>query len=112
MAEKLHENEDKIEGLIRGLKEELGMEIDRSQITFYNKERFEDNGDYPGIHSFHNGFGYLVTINDSQFKPEYIEHQSDKDIYFKWRKMEKRLAGHYPLPLGRDTAFEKRKPNI
>jgi len=112
MAEKLHDGESHSDGLIRGLKEELGMEIDKSQIAFYNKEKFEDNTDYPGIHSFHNGYSYMVTINDSQFKKEYIEHQSDKDIYFKWRKMEKKLAGYYPIPLGGDTAFEKRKPNI
>jgi len=85
MAEKFKFNEDPKEALIRGMKEELDIDVDESQFVEYNKVYFPSDGDYPGLESFHTGFGFLVTLNDEQYDSDgYIEHQSDKDIYFKW----------------------------
>jgi hypothetical protein len=111
MAEKFKSGENPINSLIRGMEEELGIKLKDNQFTYYNKDRFENNGDYPGIHSFHNGYFYLITLTDSQFNPEgYVEKQSDKTIYFVWRKVEPKIAGYYPLPLGSDkVVFEKMK---
>ena len=87
MAEKFKFGEDHEEALIRGMEEELGIVVNGNQCFFYNKLRFQDNGDFPGLESYHNGYSYLVLLNEEQYKEEgYIEHQSDKDIYFTWRK--------------------------
>jgi len=87
MAEKFKFGEDHEEALIRGMEEELGIVVNENQCFFYNKVRFRDDGDFPGLESYHNGYSYLVLLNEKQYKEEgYIEHQSDKDIYFVWRK--------------------------
>ena len=85
MAEKFKFNEDPKSALIRGMKEELNIDVDESQFVEYNKIYFPSDGDYPGLESFHTGYGFIITLNDEQYNPNgYIEHQEDKDIYFKW----------------------------
>ena len=103
VAEKFKADEDPTKALIRGIKEELGLNINKNQFIYYNKEDIENNEDYPGIKSFHTGYLYFIKINDEQFKPQYIEYQEDKTIYFVWRRIKKRHAGYYPLPLGGDV---------
>ena len=88
MAEKFKFNEDPQEALIRGMKEELDINILENQTTFYNKVYFPSDEDYPGLKSFHTGYSYIITLNENQYKPEgYIEHQADKDIYFVWEEV-------------------------
>jgi hypothetical protein len=85
-AEKFKAGEDLNEVLVRGMEEELGIQVDPSQFAFYNKKEVENNDDYPGIRSFHVGHEYIVNLNKEQYKPEgYIERQDDKDVYFEWR---------------------------
>ncbi len=86
MAEKFKLGEDPKKVLIRGFKEELNIELSMNQFNFYNRVEIEDNTDYPGIISYHTGYEFLVVLNESQFKEEgYIEKQTDKDVYFKWK---------------------------
>lgn len=107
MAEKFKSGEDQYEALIRGLKEELNIEMEKNQFIYYNKETIEENGDYPGIRSYHTGYYYMGFLTKDQFKAEgYIEHQKDKDMYFVWREMKKKPSGYYPLPLSGDKAFK------
>ena len=88
-AEKFKSGEDPKEVIVRGMKEELDLDITKDQFTFYNKKEIENNDDYPGIKSFHIGHEFLVVLNDDQYNPDgYIERQSDKDVYFTWRLME------------------------
>ena len=88
-AEKFKSGEDPKEVIVRGVKEELDLDITKDQFTFYNKKEIENNDDYPGIKSFHIGHEFLVVLNDDQYNPDgYIERQSDKDVYFTWRLME------------------------
>ncbi len=85
-AEKFKSGEDPKEVIVRGMKEELKLDITKDQFTFYNKMEIENNDDYPGIKSFHIGYEFLVVLNDKQYNPEgYIERQSDKDVYFNWK---------------------------
>jgi hypothetical protein len=87
-AEKFKSGEDPKEVIVRGVKEELDLDITKDQFTFYNKKEIENNDDYPGIKSFHIGHEFLVVLNDDQYNPDgYIERQSDKDVYFTWRLM-------------------------
>ena len=91
-AEKFKTGEDPKEVIVRGVKEELGLDITKDQFTFYNKKEVENNDDYPGITSYHTGHEFLVIINEDQYDPEgYIERQSDKDVIFIWK----------PLPSGK-----------
>jgi hypothetical protein len=88
-AEKFKSGEDPKEVIVRGMKEELNLDITKDQFVFYNKKEIENNDDYPGIKSFHIGHEFLVILNDSQFLEEgYIERQADKDVYFTWRPVE------------------------
>ena len=89
-AEKFKSGEDPKEVIVRGMKEELNLDITKDQFAFYNKKEIENNDDYPGIKSFHIGYEFLVVLNDDQFLERgYIERQVDKDVYFTWRPIEK-----------------------
>ena len=89
-AEKFKSGEDPKEVIVRGMKEELNLDITKDQFAFYNKKEIENNDDYPGIKSFHIGYEFLVVLNNSQFLERgYIERQVDKDVYFTWRPIEK-----------------------
>ncbi|CAG7580841.1 MAG: putative GDP-mannose mannosyl hydrolase [uncultured marine phage] len=88
MAEKFKSGEDPKEGIIRGFKEELDVVITKDQFAFYNKVNIDEDSDYPGILSHHIGHEFIVMFNDDQYNPDgYIERQSDKDVYFGWRKV-------------------------
>jgi hypothetical protein len=90
MAEKFKLGEEPKKVLIRGMKEEIDLNITNDQFNYFNKLRFEDNSDYPGITSFHTGYEFLVVLKDNQYVEEgYIERQSDKDVYFKWKSLKR-----------------------
>jgi len=90
-AEKFKVGEDNKLVIVRGVKEELGIDITNDQFTYYNKIVTENNDDYPGITSLHTGYEFLVVLNESQYDPEgYIERQADKDVHFKWKSIKKR----------------------
>ena len=75
-AEKFKAGEDPKEVIIRGVKEELGLDITKDQFSFYNKKEIENNDDYPGIISYHEGHEFLVVLNDEQYNPDgYVEKQ-------------------------------------
>jgi len=85
-AEKFKTGEDPKEVIVRGMKEELDIDITIDQFTFYNRNEISEDSDYPGIKSFHIGYEFLVVLNDEQYIEDgYIERQKDKDVYFKWR---------------------------
>ena len=89
-AEKFKSGEDPKEVIVRGMKEELNIDISTNQFTFYNRVEKEINDDYPGITSFHVGYEFLVVLDESQYLEEgYIERQKDKDVYFVWRPVSK-----------------------
>lgn len=90
MAEKFKGGEDPKMGAIRGMKEELGIDISKDQFVFYNTKVIREDGDYPGIKSIHKGHEFLVILNDDQFDPDgYIERQPDKNVYFGWKRVSK-----------------------
>jgi len=88
MAEKFKFGEDPKEAFIRGMKEELNIDVNDEQFFNFNKIYFPSDGDYPGINSFHTGYGFFIVFNEEQYdKNGYIEHQEDKDIYFNWKEI-------------------------
>lgn len=90
-AEKFKAGEDPKEVLIRGMEEELGLQVDPSQFAFYNRKEVENNDDYPGIRSFHVGHEFVVNLREDQFVAEgYVERQADKDVHFEWMPISKK----------------------
>lgn len=88
MAEKFKMGEDPKNVIIRGMKEELDIDLSKEQFVFYNKINFRLDSDYPGIESYHKGYEFLVVLNKDQYKEEgYKEFQEDKTVYFKWVKI-------------------------
>lgn len=87
MAEKFKKGEDPKKAVIRGLKEELDISINPEQLAYFNRVNFRLDSDYPGIESYHTGYEYLVVLNDEQYRESYQEHQPDKTVYFKWKKI-------------------------
>ena len=87
-AEKFKFGENPKEVIVRGIKEELGIDISEDQFSFYNKTKVEVNDDYPDIRSFHHGHEFLVVLTKDQFKEDgYVEEQDDKTVFFVWKRM-------------------------
>lgn len=90
LAEKFKSGEDHKEVVIRGVKEELNIDVDNNQIKYFNKTILHEknSGDYPNLMSKHIGYEYLIEFNKDQFDENgYIEKQVDKSVYFKWVDM-------------------------
>lgn len=89
VAEKIDKNDKNlIEAVKRGIKEELGISINKDQIVeLDNSIKERESMSYPGIQSKAVLYRYHVELNDDQYNPdEYIETQEDKKTIFKWVK--------------------------
>jgi hypothetical protein len=74
--------------MIRGIKEELGIEGDLSLREIGIEEETTDSPSYPGLKSHHIYHNFEVSLNDQQFNPDgYIEDQEDKTTYFIWEEI-------------------------
>lgn len=107
VAEKLDKNDkDLVGAVIRGIKEELDITINNSQISENGKNRqIMDSMSYPGLHSIVDLFKYTVILNDTQYKSDgYVENQEDKSTYFKW--IENSINEEYKPTLSNFTSEE------
>ena len=87
MSEKMKIGEDPLQSLIRGIEEELGITIDETQIQ-KQKNVYEDgtSNSFPGLMTRYKGHNFYCELTKEQFNPDgYIETQSDKKTYFKWK---------------------------
>ncbi|MCL5733095.1 MAG: hypothetical protein M1334_00310 [Patescibacteria group bacterium] len=88
VSEKIKPDEDPKDAMIRGVREELGVEgyislietgVDEQQLSSYS---------YPGLQSQYIRHKFEATLNDRQFKSDgYIEEQQDKSTYFIWEEV-------------------------
>ena len=88
VSEKMKFGEDPVMSAIRGVEEELGIEISESQLL-KRRDIFYDQGSmsYPGLKTKYKGHQFTCWLNDSQFdKDGYVEEQEDKSTFFKWIK--------------------------
>lgn len=89
VAEKLDKNDkDRHLAVIRGIKEELGITLNKSQII---EGKIDSNSristSYPGILTNTILYRFNVELLDDQFNIDgYIEVQEDKSTYFIWEK--------------------------
>lgn len=91
VSEKIKSGEDVILSAIRGIKEELNLEINKNQLKSegvfdYNRGSVS----YPGLKTVYKGHHFICYLNDEQYIPNgYIERQKDKSTFFIWTKVEK-----------------------
>ena len=89
VSEKMKFGEDPAASAVRGIKEELGVEIEPNQLS-KRRDLFYDGGSlsYPGLKTKYKGHQYICHLKQHQFNPEgYIEVQKDKKTFFVWHKM-------------------------
>jgi hypothetical protein len=89
VSEKMKFGEDILKSAIRGIKEELGVDISTSQLS-KRKDLFYDGGSvsYPGLKTKYKGHQFICELQSHQFDPSgYVEVQRDKKTYFVWHKL-------------------------
>jgi len=89
VSEKMKAGEDTNLSALRGIKEELGIDIDKSQLV-KRRDLDYDGGSisYPGLITKYKGHKFICYLEQQQFNPSgYIEVQSDKSTYFVWYKI-------------------------
>ena len=88
VSEKMKFGEDSTISAIRGIKEELGIDVSMDQLI-KQRPHFYDGGSqsYPGLKSKYKGNHFTCYLNDNQFNPDgYVENQKDKSTFFIWVK--------------------------
>lgn len=89
IGEKMSFGEDPRIASLRGMKEELGVEIDDSQLIEQKDINYSNTSQsYPGIESKYIGHIFSCELRKDQYRPEgYVENQKDKSTYFVWEKV-------------------------
>jgi hypothetical protein len=88
VSEKMKFGEDPLISAIRGIKEELGINVEGHQLIKM-RDLFYNGGSqsYPGLRTRYKGHQFSCFFNDDQFDMNgYIEVQKDKSTFFKWFK--------------------------
>ena len=87
VSEKMKPNEDPKTAMIRGVREELGMQGEIFLTETGVDEQLLSSPSYPGLQSQYIRHKFEAMLNDQQFKPDgYVEEQKDKSTYFVWEE--------------------------
>lgn len=88
VSEKMKFGEDPELSAVRGVNEELGINIDKSQLIKHRDLSYDGGSQsYPGLKSKYKGHVFNCDITKDQYNPEgYVERQKDKSTYFVWEK--------------------------
>lgn len=88
VSEKMKSGEDPLESAIRGISEELGIDVEKSQLKDGKEISFNgDSVSYPGLQTKYKGYQFTIYLTKEQYNPDgYVEEQEDKSTYFKWIK--------------------------
>jgi len=89
VSEKMKFGEDPLVASIRGIKEELGLDIKSTQLS-KRRDLFYNGGSlsYPGLTTKYKGHQYICNLESHQFDTNgYIEIQKDKKTFFIWEKL-------------------------
>jgi hypothetical protein len=89
VSEKMKFGEDPAISAIRGIKEELGIDVEKDQLI--KRRDLDYNGgslSYPGLITKYKGHKFTCYLNINQFDINgYIEVQRDKSTFFVWKKI-------------------------
>lgn len=89
VAEKMQTGEDALISAIRGIKEELQIEVEKSQLLKSDDIDFKGGSlSYPGLRTKYTGHKFKCELKEHQFVPGgYVENQLTKSTYFVWQKL-------------------------
>lgn len=89
VSEKMKFGEDPTLAAIRGIKEELGVDIKPHQLSKYSDLHYDGGSvSYPGLDTKYKGHKFICNLTEAQFEPSgYIEFQEDKKTFFSWKKI-------------------------
>lgn len=89
VSEKMQIDEDPGVAMIRGIREELGIEGDIDLKKTVADEKRISSPSYPGLNSHYIRYGFEVLLNEEQFNIDgYVEEQEDKRTYFVWEEVD------------------------
>lgn len=86
VSEKFFCWEDALEAAKRGVKEELGFDIEPQHKGY--KEEIKETPSYPRLTTRYKFHDYMVELNQAQFQPNYVADEGDSITYFEWREKE------------------------
>ena len=89
VSEKMKFGEDPLISSIRGIREELGVRVEGSQLNKYSDLNYDGGSvSYPGLDTKYKGHKFVCNFTKEQFNPNgYIEVQEDKKTFFVWKKI-------------------------
>lgn len=88
ISEKMKPDENPKDAIVRGVREELGIEGAIALTEIGVDEQLLSSPSYPGLQSQYIRHKFEVTLNGSQFNPNgYVEEQEDKSTYFVWEEV-------------------------
>jgi hypothetical protein len=91
VSEKMKQGEDPRVAIIRGIREELGIDGLIDPQKAWEDEKIILSPSYPGLVSHYIRYGFDVILSENQFKPEgYIEEQDKMSTYFIWEEVKER----------------------
>lgn len=89
VSEKMHHDEEPLLAMIRGIREELGLDGEFLIKATGIDEPFVDSPSYPGLPTRYMRHQFEVWLTEQQFNPDgYQEKQEDKTTYFVWEAFE------------------------
>jgi hypothetical protein len=89
VSEKMKFGEDAEIAAVRGIEEELGIQVEQVQLIKKDELSYDGGSQsYPGLKSKYKGHVFILNLRQGQYKPEgYVEVQKDKSTYFVWEKI-------------------------
>lgn len=88
VSEKMKFGEDPMLSAVRGIREELGVEISQDQLRKHRPIYYDGGSQsYPGLKAKYKGHQFTCYFDETQFKKGgYVEIQKDKSTFFIWVK--------------------------
>jgi hypothetical protein len=87
ISEKIKSLELPLDAAIRGIKEELGLDIYPHRMNYSGTDDAPSlitRSAYQGINSLVEKHNFWVSLKREEYKPEYLEIQKDKTTVFQW----------------------------
>lgn len=84
VSEKFFCWEDALEAGKRGVKEELGVDVEPRYRGYVEEE--QESGSYPGLKTKYKFYDYTAEMDECQFKQNYVANEINSITYFEWRE--------------------------
>lgn len=88
VSEKLMDDEDPLDGMVRGIREELGLKGDLDLRIRCGEMKSLNSPSYPGLETQYTILEYDLVLTDDQFDPDgYIDVGDNMTTYFVWKEI-------------------------